>query len=72
MVQSQNGDPSEKLEAVEVLSEEVAHRENVGSLQHSTAPVMEIAVNRKTHIEAAGGLHIWHLVVAHSWTALLM
>jgi len=43
MVQSQNGDPSEKLEAVEVFSEEVAHRENVGSLQHSTAPVMEIA-----------------------------
>ena len=27
--------------------------------------------NRKTHVEAAG-LHIWHLVVAHSWTALLL
>ena len=31
-----------------------------------------LPVNRKTHIEAAGGLHIWHLVVAHSWTALLL
>jgi len=27
--------------------------------------------NRKTHVEAAG-LHIWHLVVAHSWTTLLL
>ena len=46
MVKSQIGDPSEKLEAVEVFSEEVAHREEVGSLQHSTAPVMEIAERR--------------------------
>ena len=30
-----------------------------------------LPVNRKTHVEAAG-LHIWHLVVAHSWTALLL
>ena len=46
MVKSQNGDPSEKLEAVEVFSEEVTHREEVRSLQHSTAPVMEIAERR--------------------------
>lgn len=32
---------------------------------------MEIAVNGKAHAETAC-LHVWHLVVGHSWTALLL
>ena len=33
---------------------------------------MLLPVDRKADVEVAARLHIWHLVVAYSWTALLL
>jgi len=51
------------------FSEEVAQGQKIWPLQHPPTTAMEVTVDWKIHVQAAR-LHVWHLVVAHSWTTL--